>query len=120
MAELKPTFTLLTNHALVLLCIARDGDARIRDLAELVGVTERTAQSIVADLARDGYIERRRVGRRNAYEINPDRRLEHPVARESRIGELLEALHTSPGDRERRLRRGPPQELHGRQPARLP
>ncbi len=97
MAQAKTSSALLTNHALVLLCIARDGGSRIRDLAERVGVTERTAQSIVADLARDGYIQRRRVGRRIVYEVNGDRRLEHPVAGERPIGALLDVLHPSAG-----------------------
>ena len=93
MAASTAKCTLLTSHALVLLCIARDGETRIRDLAEQVGVTERTAQTIVADLVRDGYVKRARVGRRNVYEINRDRTLEHPLAAASKIGELLEALH---------------------------
>ena len=92
MADAKARCSLLTTHALVLLCIARDGETRIRDLAEQVGVTERTAQTIVADLVRDGYVERARVGRRNVYAVNRQRPLEHPLARGSRIGELLEAL----------------------------
>ena len=92
MADAKAKCTLLTTHALVLLCMARDGEMRIRDLAEQVGVTERTAQTIVADLVREGYVERRRVGRRNVYKVNAERQLEHPLAGESKIGDLLEAI----------------------------
>ncbi len=92
MAAAKAKCTLLTTHALVLLCIARDGESRIRDLAERVGITERTAQSIVADLVRDGYVERARVGRRNVYDVNVTRPLEHPLAADSNVGALLEAL----------------------------
>jgi DNA-binding MarR family transcriptional regulator len=92
MVEPRAKSSLLTTHTLVLLCIARDGEMRIRDLAERVGVTERTAQTIVADLVRDGYLARARVGRRNVYQINRRRSLDHPLAADSRIGDLLEAL----------------------------
>jgi DNA-binding MarR family transcriptional regulator len=92
MADPRVRCTLLTTHALVLLCIAREGQTRIRDLAEQVGVTERTAQTIIADLVRDGYVARTRVGRRNVYEVNRQRQLEHPLTGDSKIGELLDAL----------------------------
>ncbi len=92
MRQPKSRCTLLTTHALVLLCIARNGEAQLRDLAEQVGVTERTAQTVVADLVRAGYLTRTRVGRRNVYEINRQRPLEHPLTAASKIGELIEAL----------------------------
>ena len=60
----------VTNHTQVLLCIARDGDVRLRDVAETVGITERAAQRIVADLVAAGFVGRKKVGRRNHYSIN--------------------------------------------------
>jgi DNA-binding IclR family transcriptional regulator len=82
----------VTNHTQVLLCIARDGDVRLRDLAALVGITERAAQRIVADLVDAGFVERERVGRRNRYLINRDRTMRHPAQFEHEIGELLDLL----------------------------
>src|SRR5437764_15119572 len=66
----QPTWVFLSNHAHVLLCIARDPDSRTRDIAEQVGITERAAQRIVADLIAEGYLKRTKNGRRNHYEIN--------------------------------------------------
>ncbi|HEX7104752.1 MAG TPA: winged helix-turn-helix domain-containing protein [Acidothermaceae bacterium] len=88
----RPTWTFLTNHAHVLLCIHRDGDIRLRDLADAVGITERAAQKIVADLADAGYLRRQRVGRRNRYEIIADRPLRHPVESGHDVGALLALL----------------------------
>lgn len=65
---------------------------RGRDIAERVGITERAAQAIVADLVAAGYVHRSRVGRRNHYEINPDMPVRHPVEQPHRIGELLAAV----------------------------
>jgi len=89
------TWGFLTNHAHVLLCIARDPDSRARDLAEHVGITERAAQRILADLITDGYISRTKVGRRNHYKINPRGHLRHPVFRDLSIEPLIEILATS-------------------------
>ena len=85
----KPGWTFLTNHSHVLLCIAADPGVRGRDIAERVGITERSAQSIIADLVEGGYLTRQRIGRRNHYEINPDLPLRHPIERDHQIGELL-------------------------------
>ncbi|MCA2218988.1 helix-turn-helix transcriptional regulator [Jidongwangia harbinensis] len=86
-------WTFLTNHAHVLLVIARDPEARLRDVADVVGVTERAAQAIVADLETAGYLTRERIGRRNRYTVNPAGRFRHPAEAEHRVGELL-ALFT--------------------------
>src|SRR4051812_31067863 len=86
------TWVFLTNHAHVLLCIARDPRSRARDLAEQVGITERAAQRILADLIADGYVSRTKVGRRNQYAVNPDGHLRHPVLRNLAIGTLLNIL----------------------------
>jgi predicted ArsR family transcriptional regulator len=85
-------WTFFTNHAHVLLCIARDPQSRARDIAEQVGITERATQRILADLISDGYVTRTKVGRRNHYKINPGGRLRHPVFRDLSIGPLIEAL----------------------------
>jgi DNA-binding transcriptional ArsR family regulator len=85
-------WTFLTNHAHVLLCIARDPGARLRDVAAAVGITERAAQRIVAELEEGGYLTRTRDGRRNRYEVHPEMPLRHPVERDHDIGEILDVL----------------------------
>jgi DNA-binding MarR family transcriptional regulator len=82
-------WTFLTNHAHVLLTIARDPTARLRDVADTVGVTERAAQAIVADLEAEGYLSRTRVGRRNRYTVNPSGRFRHPAEADQEIGDFL-------------------------------
>jgi len=84
-----PEVQLLTNHGLALLCVARDPGARIRDIAECVGVTERAAHRIVCELCAAGYITRTRNGRRNAYEVHPDAPLPHAMLGGHTAGELL-------------------------------
>lgn len=91
-------WTILTNHGHVLLLLARDPTLRLRDIAERVGITERAAQRIVAELVEGGYVTRTRNGRRNRYAVHPRRHFRHPVEREHRIGELLDALGGSPGE----------------------
>ena len=87
----KP-WTFVTNHTQVLLAIYRDGDLRIRDIAATVGITERAAQRIVADLIEGGYITRERVGRRNHYVVNSEIKMRHPAQREQDVGTLLKVL----------------------------
>ena len=87
------TWVFLTNHAHVLLCVARDPEARTRDIAERVGITERAAQRIVGDLLAEGYLSKTKVGRRNRYTVNRQGHLRHPVFRELEIGPLLDILH---------------------------
>ena len=87
----------LTNHAQVLLCIESNPDARMRDIAETVGVTERAAQRITNDLVEAGYVTRERIGRRNRYRINRKARMRHPAQREHAIGELLGLLSSEEG-----------------------
>ena len=88
-----PGWTFLTNHAHVLLCVARDPGLRVRDIAERVGITEGAAHRILRDLTAEGYLTRTREGRRNRYELLLDRPLRHPLERAHRIGELLAVLH---------------------------
>ncbi len=85
----KPTWTFLTNYGHVLVCIADDAGIRGRDIAARVGITERAAQAIVADLVAEGYVKRTRVGRRNNYEVDFERLLRHPVEQPHSVGELL-------------------------------
>jgi hypothetical protein len=90
-----PAWTLLSNHGHVLLAIARDPQARLRDVAARVGITERAAHTIVADLESAGYLTRHRVGRRNEYTVNPHVPFRHPAESDHLVGELLN-LFTSP------------------------
>jgi DNA-binding MarR family transcriptional regulator len=90
--EPAPGWAFLTNHAQVLVCIAHDPGIRLRDIGERVGITERAAHRIVAELDAAGYISRRREGRRNHYTINAHFPLPDPIARERNIGELLAIL----------------------------
>ena len=91
------SWTFLTNHGQVLLCIARNPDTRMREIAEQVGITERAAQRIVGDLVAEGYVTRKRVGRRNEYEVNPDAPLRHPLSHGREIGEVLSVLGSARG-----------------------
>jgi DNA-binding Lrp family transcriptional regulator len=97
-----PPFSFLTNHGLVLLCIAHDPRARIRDIAASVGITERAAQRIVADLAGSGYVERVREGRRNVYTVNNDLRVALPTQRDVDLSALLGVLVPADTASERR------------------
>lgn len=86
------TWSFLTNHAQVLLCIAQDPAIRLRDIGDTVGITERAAHRIVSELARAGYISREREGRRNRYTIQFHLPLPDPLARGQRVGDLLAVL----------------------------
>ena len=83
------SWTFLTNHGHVILSIATDPEIRLRDVAQKVGITERAAQRIVADLIEGGYLTSVRIGRRNRYTLNLDRGLRHPVEQHCRITSLL-------------------------------
>ena len=90
--DYTPTWSFLTNHAQVLICIAHDPGVRLREIGETVGITERAAHRIVGELAAAGYIWRRRNGRRNHYTIQSHLPLPDPLAREQKIGDLLAIL----------------------------
>ncbi|MFJ6281287.1 MULTISPECIES: helix-turn-helix transcriptional regulator [Arthrobacter] len=92
MVDSRAGWTFLTNHAHVLLTIARDPQIRLRDLADTVGVTERAAQKIAADLVEAGYITRTREGRRNIYSVVSGRPFRHPVDAGHEVDELLAVL----------------------------
>lgn len=85
-------WTFLTNHGHAIVFLAQNPDARIRDIAEAVGITERAAQRIVRDLSEGGYVTSRRDGRRNSYALHPKKRLRHPLEQGHAIGELIDAL----------------------------
>jgi MarR family len=88
------SWSLLSNHGLVFIVIARDPQARVRDIAERVGITERAAHRIVADLCDEGFVTRTRVGRRTVYDIHPDQHFRHPALRSEVIGPLLAIART--------------------------
>ena len=90
------SWTFLTNHGHVFLAVARNPQARLRDIADAVGITERAAFRIVADLERDGYVTKRREGRRNTYVVHPERPLRHPLERHEEVGSLLRLIETPP------------------------
>ncbi|HKS92556.1 MAG TPA: helix-turn-helix domain-containing protein [Tepidiformaceae bacterium] len=98
-------WTFLTNHAHVLLCIASDPAMRLRDVATNVGITERAAQRIVADLVDTGYLSRERLGRRNHYKLHPELALRHPNELNQDVGSLLDLLTRSSGPSPRRRTR---------------
>ncbi len=92
--ERRSDWLILSNHGYVLLCIARDPRIRISEIADHVGIGERAAQKIVADLVADGYLSRTKEGRRNRYEVNPNAPLRHPLFADVRIGLLLDAFRS--------------------------
>ena len=86
------SWTFLTNHSHVLLCLVENSSMRMRDIAQEVGITERAVQRIISDLVDEGYIEIVREGRRNTYRINTGMRLRHPIEKETTIQELIELV----------------------------
>ncbi len=88
-AQSRSTWTFLTNHAHVLIALTRDPTTRVRDLAAVVGITERAVLQILSDLEAGEVIRRSRHGRRNSYHVNPHARLRHPVEAHHRVGDLL-------------------------------
>jgi DNA-binding MarR family transcriptional regulator len=99
-----PPFSFLSNHGLVLLCIAHDPRARMRDVAAAVDITERAAQRIVAELIDYGYVTRAREGRRNRYTVRVDLPLTLPTPRDVDLGSLLNVLVPADSSDERRVR----------------
>ncbi len=85
-------WSFLTNHARVLLCIAHDPGARLRDIAASLGITERSAHGIVAELAEAGYVVKQKDGRRNRYQIQAHLPLPEPASRDRTVGEVLALL----------------------------
>ena len=88
----KPKWTFLTNHSHVLVCLMEDPELRGRDIAEKVGITERATQKIISDLVEEGFLKRKRIGRRNHYELKVDKRLRHPLEKHKTLRDLMEAV----------------------------
>ena len=92
MSQENKTWTFLTNHSHVLLCLAKNPDLRIRDLALTVGITERAVQRIIAELTEDGFLEIEKNGRRNTYKIIRNIPLKHPVEEHKTIDDLIKLI----------------------------
>ena len=86
------SWTFLTPHARVLLCVARDPGARLRDIAASLNITERSAFGILTDLAQADYVVKEKNGRRNRYHVQAHLPLPEPDGRERTIGEILDLL----------------------------
>ncbi len=97
-------WSLLTTHAQVLLCIARNPDTRIREIAEAVGISERGTHQIVSDLVGAGYVRRARIGRRNHYAIESKTSLKHTPVRHRRVASIVALLDPEPSRIERPLK----------------
>ncbi len=87
-------WTFITNHGLVLSYIFHNSRSTAREIANNIGVTERTTHKIISELESAGYIERRKVGRRNIYRVDPSLPLRHHTKQDILVEELLEALST--------------------------
>ncbi|CAM3368145.1 ArsR family transcriptional regulator [Mycobacterium intermedium] len=85
-------WTFLSNHGHVLLCVSVSDPLTARELSQRIGITERSVQTILADLTEAGYLIKSKVGRRNVYRLNPDGRLRHPLEARHTVGELVQAL----------------------------
>ena len=109
--DARPSWTFLTNHARVLALIAQEPEIRVRDLALVCRVTERTVQGIVADLEAEGYLTRCREGRRNRYEIVYGRPLRHPADAGPAVDDLLALFLSRPATAEQH-----PDAVHGLPP----
>jgi hypothetical protein len=97
-ASSSGSWTLLTGHGHVLVEIARNPEARIRDISAVVGLTDRTVQAIVADLEAAGYLTRTRTGRRTRYTVNHDSLFRHSAQEGLRVGPLLNLLGAADRD----------------------
>ncbi|MDD4097751.1 MAG: winged helix-turn-helix transcriptional regulator [Lentisphaeria bacterium] len=85
-------WTFLTNHAHVLLCIAKNPDFRLRDIADFVGITERAVHRIVTDLTEAGFIDVKRDGRCNVYVMHPEKNLRHPIEAHRQVSDLIQLI----------------------------
>ncbi len=99
------TWRFVTNHAHVLEAIATEPTIRVRDIAAIIGITERTVAQIVGDLEQAGYLTKTRDGRRNRYEVHEELPLRHPQHRHRTVGELIRFLEARPEPRARRKTR---------------
>lgn len=88
----KPSWTLLSNHGHVLVCLALDPQTRMRDVAERIGITERAVQAIIHDLIEVGFVVSQKVGRRNTYTLIESEHFRHPIEAHVRIGQLADLM----------------------------
>jgi len=87
----------VTNYALVLIQVWQKPDSSVKWIADSVGITERAVHRILAALVQEGYVERRRKGRRNFYSVDPDRRMRHPKMAHLEVGQLFKVLNLDSG-----------------------
>lgn len=90
--EPRSTWTFLTNHSHVLLCLVQHPSMRMRDIAEEVGITERAVQRIIADLRDENYITLKREGRCNTYQVNTRKRLKHSIESHRKLKDLIQLI----------------------------
>jgi DNA-binding MarR family transcriptional regulator len=88
-------WTFLTNHAHVLLCIAKNPDYRLRDIADAVGITERASHRIVSELVDAGFVDAKREGRCNVYAVHPEKHLRHPMEAHRQVLDLIRLIEES-------------------------
>ncbi|MBU6222781.1 MAG: winged helix-turn-helix domain-containing protein [Planctomycetes bacterium] len=88
----EPRWTFLTNHAHVLIVLSKNPLTVLREVALRVGITERAVQRIIADLERDGFIEREKVGRQNSYRLRLKQPLRHPIEAHRSISDLIDVI----------------------------
>jgi DNA-binding MarR family transcriptional regulator len=94
-ASRRPQWTIFSNHAHVLVCIARNPEERVREIARKVGITERAVQRIIGDLEEGGVIKRERLGRTNRYSLSLDRPLRHPLEANTTIAEVISVIEST-------------------------
>lgn len=99
MSRPQGEWTFFSNHGHLLIALSRDPDARLRDLADDVGITERAVHRILAEMEEAGVITRQRAGRRNHYEIDRSRQLRHPLESHRSIGDLIDMFLDSSKER---------------------
>ncbi|WP_237097315.1 helix-turn-helix transcriptional regulator [Nitrospina gracilis] len=90
---MTPSWTFLTNHAHVLLCLAKNPSERIREIAVEVGITERAVQRIIAELEADGYLKHQRDGRRNVYQVFSRKPLRHSIEKHRQVHDLIRMIN---------------------------
>ena len=95
-SDSSPQWTYLSNHAHVLVCLARDPELRLRDVARLVGLTERGVSRILSELENSGILEKERVGRRNRYKLHLDTPLRHPLEKHATVADLMGLVALTP------------------------
>jgi DNA-binding transcriptional ArsR family regulator len=83
------SWTFITNHAQVLLTVAHHPEATVAEVARAARITERSAYRLLADLQQAGYVRRRKVGRHNSYEIDPNLPLGDPILENKLVGDLV-------------------------------